>query len=193
MKTSLSCVIGLTHGSFHARWNAAPSARYFLPRIASFAALERRNLRTFLAGILIDSPVEALRLLRARRFTNTSLPSPGREKPFSASSCCKSRNAARASDKVTLVPSRGGFWIGRTLGMECTITHLPRGARLPSGGFCAAPGRHTEADACWLYAGASGAGGAFLRREVLLRRLISSTCGTRSAFAGSRTSCIPIE
>src|SRR5579864_2007229 len=44
----------------------------------SLAALATRNLTTFLAGILIASPVAGLRPMRALRSTRTSLPIPGR-------------------------------------------------------------------------------------------------------------------
>ena len=51
--------------------------------MASFAAFATRNLTTFLAGILIDSPVAGLRPMRALRSTRTSLPIPGSTKtPF---------------------------------------------------------------------------------------------------------------
>ena len=51
--------------------------------MASFAAFATRNLTTFLAGILIDSPVAGLRPIRAFRSTRTSLPMPGSTKtPF---------------------------------------------------------------------------------------------------------------
>src|SRR5689334_5357495 len=45
--------------------------------IASFAAFATRNFTTFLAGILIDSPVAGLRPTRALRSTRTSRPIPG--------------------------------------------------------------------------------------------------------------------
>ena len=57
---------------------------YFLPRIASLAALATRNFTTRLAGILISSPVAGLRPIRALRLTSTSLPSPGSVKLFLA-------------------------------------------------------------------------------------------------------------
>ena len=57
---------------------------YFVPRIASFAALATRNLTTRLAAILMVSPVAGLRPMRALRLTNTSLPRPGRVKVFFA-------------------------------------------------------------------------------------------------------------
>src|SRR3954453_5808966 len=40
--------------------------------------------------------------------------------------------------------------------------------------------------------GVPGAGAAFLRRLKLFRRLISCTCGTRTAWAGSRANCEPM-
>ena len=40
---------------------------YFLPRIESLAAFATRNFRTFLAGILMVSPVAGLRPVRAFR------------------------------------------------------------------------------------------------------------------------------
>jgi hypothetical protein len=45
--------------------------------MASFAAFATRNFTTFLAGILIDSPVAGLRPIRAFRSTLTSRPIPG--------------------------------------------------------------------------------------------------------------------
>src|SRR5688572_5962063 len=48
-----------------------------LPRMASFAALATRNFTTRFAAILIGSPVCGFRPMRAFRFANTSLPSPG--------------------------------------------------------------------------------------------------------------------
>src|SRR5262245_10520624 len=68
------------------------SASYFLaPRIASFAALATRNLRTLVAGlaeICIGSPVAGLRPIlagRAGRVRTTSLPTPTSVKLFLAS------------------------------------------------------------------------------------------------------------
>src|SRR5262249_5352581 len=58
---------------------------YFLPRMASLAALETRNFTTRLAGILIASPVCGLRPMRALRFASTSFPIPGTTKTFFAS------------------------------------------------------------------------------------------------------------
>src|SRR4030066_1918094 len=58
---------------------------YFFPGIASFAALATRNFTTFLAGILIASPVWGFLPMRALRFTRTSLPRPGSVKAFFAS------------------------------------------------------------------------------------------------------------
>src|SRR3970040_1213123 len=58
---------------------------YFFPRIASFAALATRNFTTFLAGILIASPVWGFLPMRALRFTRTSFPGPGSVKAFFAS------------------------------------------------------------------------------------------------------------
>src|SRR5689334_10504292 len=45
--------------------------------IASFAAFATRNFTTFLAGILMDSPVSGLRPVRALRSTRTRRPMPG--------------------------------------------------------------------------------------------------------------------
>jgi len=66
--------------------SARPSRQgdYFLPRIASFAALATRNFTTRLAAILMVAPVAGLRPMRALRFTRTSLPRPGRVKEFFA-------------------------------------------------------------------------------------------------------------
>ena len=50
---------------------------YFLPRIASLAALATRNFTTRLALIWMVSPVAGLRPTRALRLTSTSLPRPG--------------------------------------------------------------------------------------------------------------------
>src|SRR6202158_4127094 len=46
--------------------------------IASLTALDTRNFTTFLAGILMASPVAGLRPMRALRSTRTSRPMPGR-------------------------------------------------------------------------------------------------------------------
>src|SRR5437870_9329509 len=46
-------------------------------RMASFTALATRNFTTFLAGILICSPVAGFRPILALRSTRTSLPRPG--------------------------------------------------------------------------------------------------------------------
>ena len=54
------------------------------PRTASLHALAMRNFTTFLAGILIASPVAGFRPMRAFRCTRTSFPSPGSVKPFLA-------------------------------------------------------------------------------------------------------------
>src|SRR5579864_2703112 len=51
---------------------------FFLGTMASFTAFATRNFTTFLAGILIASPVAGLRPMRALRSTRTSLPIPGR-------------------------------------------------------------------------------------------------------------------
>src|SRR5437667_1721915 len=59
-------------------------ADYLAPRIASLAAFATRNLTTFLAGILMVSPVAGLRPIRALRLTSTSLPRPGKVKVFLA-------------------------------------------------------------------------------------------------------------
>ena len=58
---------------------------FFLPRMASLAALATRNLTTRLAGILIAAPVWGFRPMRALRFTKTSFPSPGITNMFFAS------------------------------------------------------------------------------------------------------------
>src|SRR6185437_8877131 len=59
---------------------------YFLTlggTIASLADFATRNFTTFLAAILIDSPVAGLRPIRALRSTRTSRPMPGSTKrPF---------------------------------------------------------------------------------------------------------------
>src|SRR5687768_13625003 len=57
---------------------------YFALRTASLQAFATRNFTTFLAGILIVSPVAGLRPMRALRFTKTSLPKPGKVKLFLA-------------------------------------------------------------------------------------------------------------
>ena len=63
------------------------------PYLLGFAAIEAgiyyfngatRNFTTFLAAILIVSPVAGFRPMRAFRFTRTSLPNPGRVKLFFA-------------------------------------------------------------------------------------------------------------
>src|ERR1039457_5369686 len=51
---------------------------FFGGTIASFAALAIRNFTTFLAAILMASPVAGLRPMRALRSTRTSRPIPGR-------------------------------------------------------------------------------------------------------------------
>lgn len=50
---------------------------FFVGLIASFADLATRNFTTFLAGILIASPVAGLRPPRAFRSTRTNRPRPG--------------------------------------------------------------------------------------------------------------------
>src|SRR5271165_7681395 len=50
---------------------------FFGGTIASFTALATRNFTTFLAGILIASPVAGLRPTRALRSTRTRRPIPG--------------------------------------------------------------------------------------------------------------------
>src|ERR1017187_8904747 len=57
---------------------------YFVPRMASLAALATRNFTTRLALIWIVSPVAGLRPMRGLRSTSTSLPRPGRVKVFLA-------------------------------------------------------------------------------------------------------------
>src|SRR5207302_3702123 len=70
---------------------------YFVPRIASFAALATRNLTTRFAAILMVSPVAGLRPMRALRFTNTSLPRPGSVKVFLAFLQARSAMLSRIS------------------------------------------------------------------------------------------------
>ena len=56
---------------------------FFGGTMASFAALAIRNFTTFLAAILMASPVAGLRPMRALRSTRTSRPIPGNTKtPF---------------------------------------------------------------------------------------------------------------
>src|SRR5450759_688990 len=56
---------------------------FFGGTIASFTAFATRNFTTFLAGILIASPVAGLRPVLALRSTRTSRPMPGMMKiPF---------------------------------------------------------------------------------------------------------------
>src|ERR1051325_4243326 len=56
---------------------------FFGGTMESFAAFATRNFTTFLAGILIDSPVRGLRPVRALRSTRTRRPRPGSTKtPF---------------------------------------------------------------------------------------------------------------
>src|ERR1700676_2372384 len=50
---------------------------FFFGTIASFTALATRNFTTFLAGILIASPVAGLRPMRALRSPRTSRPMRG--------------------------------------------------------------------------------------------------------------------
>src|ERR1035441_7792522 len=50
---------------------------FFGGTIASFALLATRNFTTFLAAILMASPVAGLRPMRALRSTRTSRPMPG--------------------------------------------------------------------------------------------------------------------
>ena len=65
-------------GVFFSRVLAPLAYFFFGGTIASFTALATRNFTTFLAGILIASPVAGLRPMRALRSTRTSRPMPGR-------------------------------------------------------------------------------------------------------------------
>ena len=76
---------------------------YFLPRIASLAALATRNFTTRLAAILIVSPVAGLRPMRALRFTRTNLPSPGIVNVFLAFLQAKATSASKQATACFLV------------------------------------------------------------------------------------------
>src|ERR1035438_4131949 len=84
----------------------SPSLGYFFfgGTIASFAALATRNLTTFLAGILMASPVAGLRPIRALRSTRTSLPSPGTTKtPLFLTSLIASSATVSSKSRATLL------------------------------------------------------------------------------------------
>src|SRR5512141_3363546 len=71
--------------------------------IASFTALATRNFTTFLAGILMASPVAGLRPMRALRSTRTSRPMPGRTvTPFFLVSAMARSAYAVVKDLATL-------------------------------------------------------------------------------------------
>src|SRR5829696_3729853 len=76
---------------------------YFAPRMASLAAFATRNFTTFLAGMLICSPVAGLRPIRALRFTSTSLPRPGSVKLFFAFLYARSVTISRICTACFLV------------------------------------------------------------------------------------------
>src|SRR5437660_2641932 len=77
---------------------------FFLGTIASFTALATRNFTTFLAGILIASPVAGLRPMRALRSTRTRRPMPGRTvTPFFLVSAIAISAYAVVKDLATLL------------------------------------------------------------------------------------------
>ena len=70
----------------------------------SFTALATRNFTTFLAGILIASPVAGLRPMRALRSTRTRRPTPGKTAtPLFLVSATASSAYAVVSDLATFV------------------------------------------------------------------------------------------
>src|SRR5207253_4220100 len=95
------------------RTDSAPTTRtavgdYFLPSTVSFRAFAIRNFRTRLAGILRGSPVCGLRPMRALRLARTSLPKPGRTKPFLASLVARATRLSITSPTCFL--ERLAFW-----------------------------------------------------------------------------------
>ena len=87
--------------------------------IASFAALAILNFTTFLAAILMASPVAGLRPIRALRSTRTSRPMPGRTNTpfFLTSLMAVSDRAASKPCETFFVTSHFGP-AGRLLGLQ---------------------------------------------------------------------------
>src|SRR5579859_6618138 len=81
---------------------------FFGGTIASLAAFATRNFTTFLAGILILSPVAGLRPMRALRSTRTSRPIPGSTNTplFFTSAIAKFERPSRKARAVLLLTSQ---------------------------------------------------------------------------------------
>src|SRR4051812_48794989 len=94
--------------------------------IASFAAFATRNFTTFLAGILIDSPVNGLRPVRTLRSTRTKRPMPG----IANTPDVSERSAISDSIRASCLETPSLFAVSRTEGNGVSI--LARRAILPS-------------------------------------------------------------